>query len=113
MEKQYLESQISFFKNELEESKKTHNTLIQAVSNQNNDHLGSKGLVETNRNLSSAVDKFELRHKQLEHKYERLKKLKRLIKCYSLLSCGFCQSTMTLSEFPQHLMGCKDHFKKA
>ena len=29
---------------------------------------GSKGLVETNRNLSSAVDKFELRHKQLECK---------------------------------------------
>lgn len=32
MQKTYLENQISFFKSELENNKKAHNTLIMAVS---------------------------------------------------------------------------------
>ena len=77
--------------------------LISPLDSSNNFTGNSKGLVETNRNLSSAMDKQEIRFKQLEEKYERLKKLKRLIKCYSLLQCAYCQTMMSLSEFPAHL----------
>jgi hypothetical protein len=47
-------------------------------------------LVETNRNLSAAMDKIEMRCKILEEKGEKLKRFKKMVKSCSTLQCLHC-----------------------
>ncbi|EGR31286.1 hypothetical protein IMG5_114150 [Ichthyophthirius multifiliis] len=63
VEKQYLENQINFLQNQLDENKRLHDALLLALQQGLNKDEGenTNELVETNKNLSAAMDKLEQR----------------------------------------------------
>ena len=64
---------------------------ILASSNPSNDYQESTlELLETNRNLSAAMDKMEMRCKQLEEKVTKLKKFKKIVKNSCSITCLHC-----------------------
>jgi len=67
---------------------------------------GTSELVETNKNLSAALDKMEARCKVLEDKCEKLKKYKRMVKNSSSLQCAYCTKVISANIFLQHTTTC-------
>lgn len=61
---------------------------------------------ETNKHLSFALDKLELRCQQLEEKVERLKKFRKMIKNSSALQCKTCGKYLNSSVFSAHVTVC-------
>jgi hypothetical protein len=74
--------------------------------NTGGEHEGTNDLVETNRNLSAAVDKMEMRCKVLEEKNEKLKKYKRMVKNSTALQCLHCAKFISCNIFLQHITNC-------
>jgi PX domain. len=74
--------------------------------NTGGEHEGTNDLVETNRNLSAAVDKMEMRCKVLEEKNEKLKKYKRMVKNSTALQCLHCAKFISCNIFLQHIINC-------
>ena len=108
MEKSYLENQINFLKNQLEENKRLHDALLMALEQglHNGESEATNELVETNRHLSAAVDKMEARCKMLEEKIEKAKRFKRMVKNSSALQCAHCSKFISTNIFLQHLSNC-------
>lgn len=108
MEKTYLENQVSFLKNQLEENKRLHDALLMALEQglNNGESEATNELVETNRHLSAAVDKMEARCKILEEKIEKSKRFKRMVKNSSALQCVNCSKFISTNIFLQHIANC-------
>lgn len=108
IEKSYLENQVQFLKSQLEENKRLHDALLLALEQglTANDNDGTNELVETNKNLSAAVDKMEMRCKVLEDKNEKLKRYKRMIQNSLALQCIHCSKFIASNVFPQHMAAC-------
>lgn len=88
LEKSYLENQVTFLKNTLNENKRLHDALLVALqrtsivkveSVNTPQEESSNELVQTNKNLSSAMEKLESRCRLLEEKSEKLKKFKNIV----------------------------------
>ncbi|CAK64544.1 unnamed protein product (macronuclear) [Paramecium tetraurelia] len=113
VEKSYLENQVTFLKSQLDENKRLHDALLIALQSQNNpsnDYQESTlELLETNRNLSAAMDKMEMRCKQLEEKVTKLKKFKKIFKNSSSIVCINCNRQYQSNGFSQHLSTCIDN----
>lgn len=108
IEKSYLENQVGFLKSQLEENKRLHDALLLALEQgmHGNENEGTSELVETNKNLSAALDKMEARCKVLEDKCEKLKKYKRMVKNSSTLQCAYCSKFISANIFLQHTTTC-------
>ncbi|KAL4442538.1 hypothetical protein ABPG74_006940 [Tetrahymena malaccensis] len=108
IEKTYLENQVSFYKNQLEENKKLHDALLIALQQgmSKDDQESNNELVETNRNLSAAMDKIEQRCKLLEEKNEKLKQYKKMFKNSSALQCTHCSKFIANNIFLNHVNSC-------
>ena len=63
-------------------------------------------VMETNKHLSSALDKIEDRCQHQEHKIDKLKRFKRMIKNASFLTCKVCSKVIPTSAFGGHLSVC-------
>lgn len=108
MEKSYLENQNMFLKNQLEENKRLHDTLLRTIEmgiHNGGDDSGSD-LAETNRHLSSAIEKMERNCKELEEKVESGKKYKKMVKNSSRLQCVHCGKAFAPTVFLSHLNEC-------
>lgn len=77
LEKSYLENQVTFLKNTLNENKRLHDALLVALQRNKSFYSESVNapqeestneLVQTNKNLSSAMEKLESRCRLLEEK---------------------------------------------
>lgn len=71
LEKAYLENQVSFLKNTLNENKRLHDALLVALQQSIASSQGecNNQLVEANKNMSAALEKMQQRYKILEEKY--------------------------------------------
>jgi len=69
-----MSQQIEYLKNQLEDSKKIQETLINAIGKNKNENMKGNEILETNKNLSSALDRIENRCSTLEIKNKNLKK---------------------------------------
>jgi len=108
MEKFTLENQIQYLSIQLDETKKLHKGLLTAIENgrTGNETEGNMELVQTNKNLSAAMENMEVRCKLFEEKVEKLKKYKRMIRNASALQCVHCSKFISCSIFPQHIKNC-------
>lgn len=123
VEKSYLESQVTFFKSQLDENKRLHDALLMALQREiiffftsniflnleginSNDNENTNELVETNRYLSAAMEKIEIRCKILEEKAEKLKNFKKMVKNSSSMQCLHCSKHITNAIFLQHVDSC-------
>ena len=70
------------------------------------DNENTNELVETNRNLSAAVEKMEIRCKIFEEKIENSKKFKKMIKNSQSLQCLHCSKFISNNIFLQHISNC-------
>ncbi|KRX10134.1 Phox homologous domain [Pseudocohnilembus persalinus] len=108
VQKTYLENQVSFLKNQLDENKRLHDALLmalqQGMNHQDQENAGE--LMETNKNLSAAMEKMELRCSLLEEKNEKLKNFKKMVKNSSALQCIHCSKFISNTIFTQHLKNC-------
>lgn len=62
--------------------------------------------METNRNLSAALDKMDVRCKTLEEKSEKLKQYKKMVRNCLSLQCLHCQKMVTANAFGAHMQMC-------
>jgi len=71
-----MKQQIEYLKKQLDDSKKTQESLIQALGKNkvNKDIYNGSEMIETNKNLASALEKVENRCAVLENKNRALKK---------------------------------------
>jgi hypothetical protein len=89
---------------------KSHFLTVEALKQNIDKEVSSKmELVETNKNLSSAVARMEMRTKQAEEKIEGLKEYKNAIKNASCLQCRHCNKFIACAIFTQHLNICTHH----
>lgn len=79
----------------------------------NNDNENTNELVETNRYLSAAMEKIEIRCKILEEKAEKLKNFKKMVKNSSSMQCLHCSKNITNAIFMQHVSSCLSELQKA
>ncbi|CAG9329474.1 unnamed protein product [Blepharisma stoltei] len=99
-------------RNEAEsEAKELRNKLRNAQSektdrSEKTENNEPKIIYETNKYLSFAFEKLELRCQQLEEKVERLKKCKKLIKNCSALQCKICGKYLNSNVFSAHVIAC-------
>lgn len=63
-------------------------------------------LMESNRNLSAAMEKIELRCKVLEEKVAKYKQYKKMCSNSTALQCLHCNKLISNSIFYQHLNSC-------
>jgi len=80
-------------KKQLEDSKKTQDSLIQALGKNKADkdiYNGSE-MIETNKNLASALEKVENRCAVLENKNRALKKYYKIYKSSISIQCQKCR----------------------
>ena len=69
-------------------------------------------LVETNKNLSAALDKMEMRCKIFEEKLEKSKTFKKMIKNAISLQCLSCNKSISCNIFLNHITQC-NHFQQS
>lgn len=71
-----MKQQIEYLKKQLEDSKKTQDSLIEALGKNkvDKDIYNGSEMIETNKNLASALEKVENRCAVLENKNRALKK---------------------------------------
>ena len=108
LEKSYLENQVSFLKSTLNENKKLHDALLvalqQSVSASESENQNE--LAETNKNLTSALEKVQARCKVLEEKYERVKDFKKVMKSCLSMQCANCSKWVQTHAFSTHVQQC-------
>lgn len=88
-----MKQQIEQLKKQLEDSKKTQDSLIQALGKNKADkdiYNGSE-MIETNKNLASALEKVENRCAVLENKNRALKKYYKIYKSSISIQCQKCR----------------------
>lgn len=78
--------------------------LLEGINNNENENTNE--LVETNRYLSAAMEKMEIRCKILEEKCDKLKNFKKMIKNSCSLQCLHCSKHITPAIFLQHIATC-------
>ena len=96
-EKILLTSQINNLTKQLEDRPSTIEIKEDPLKNQ---------VMETNKHLSSALDKIEDRCQQQEHKIDKLKRFKRMVKNAQSLTCKVCAKCIPTSAFGGHLSVC-------
>jgi len=69
-----MKQQIDYLKSQLEDSKKVQETLINAIGKNKNDSFKGAELLETNKNLASALERVESRCATLDNKNKAMKK---------------------------------------
>lgn len=108
LEKSYLENQVSFLKNTVNENKRLHDALLVALQQSINtsENENNNELIEANKNLSAALDKMESRCKVLEEKYDRVKEFKKMLKSCQGMQCSSCGKTVQPALFTPHLEQC-------
>lgn len=74
----------------------------------NNEQEGKEDLVETNKNLSSAVERMESRCKVLEDKNDKLRRYKKMVKNAKSLQCTTCSKFISTHIFLQHISDCSN-----
>lgn len=105
MEKQYLDSQLRFYKEQIEENKKLQNTLLDALKNQMKEEDDSD-MVEKHKQLQSELGTAEGRLKLMQDKLYRYKQFKKMIKFSSNLQCINCSQSINPTSFLQHMSLC-------
>lgn len=68
---------------------------------------GTSELVETNKNLSAALDKLEQRCSLLDDKVISLKEFKKIVKNSTAVQCINCTKFIATKIFTQHLLVCR------
>ncbi|KAL4496242.1 hypothetical protein ABPG72_012979 [Tetrahymena utriculariae] len=108
VEKAYLENQVQFLQSQLDENKRLHDALLLALQQgmQKDEGENTNELVETNKNLSAAMDKLEQRCGMLDEKVIKLKEFKRMVKNCTSLQCINCSKFIANRIFLQHLNNC-------
>lgn len=105
MEKQYLENQLKFYKEQIEDNKKLQDTLLGALQQQlkvEDDSTASE-LLATNKNLGISLGKAEARIKALETKLGRYKLYKQMISGCKALQCKQTGKLVAKNDFLGHL----------
>jgi hypothetical protein len=105
MEKQYLDSQLRFYKEQIEENKKLQDTLLNALKNQMKNEDDSD-MIEKNKQLQSELGTADGRVKLMQDKLYRYKQFKKMIKFSSNLQCINCSAMVNPTSFLQHMSLC-------
>lgn len=108
LEKSYLENQVSFLKNTLNENKRLHDALLIAFqhSMSTSESEANSELIEANKNLASALQKMEERCKVLQQKYDRVKQFKKMMKNCQSMQCHNCGKWIQTHTFSAHIEQC-------
>lgn len=69
-----MKQQLDYFKSQFEDSKKIQETLINAIGKTKADNFKGSEVMETNKNLASALDRVESRCATLDSKNKAMKK---------------------------------------
>ena len=72
------------------------------------DNANTVELVETNKNLSAALDKMEIRCKILEEKFEKSRIFKKMVKNAISLQCLNCNKLISCNIFSNHITQCNN-----
>lgn len=110
-EKQYLENQINFYKDQIDDNKKLQDTLLGALQQQlkvDDDNTASE-LLATNKNLGTSLGKAEARIKSLETKLGRYKLYKQMVAGAKAFQCKETGKMINKNGFLAHLQ----HLEKA
>ena len=107
-EKQYLDGQLIFYKQQMEENKKMHEALINALSNQIK-HEDDNDVIEKNTKLRAELGTTEGKLRLLQEKLGRYKQFKKMIKSTSTVQCKDCTKIISTQVFLQHMSVCSQN----
>jgi hypothetical protein len=105
VEKQYLENQIKFYKDQIDDNKKLQDTLLGALQQQlklDEDNTATE-LLATNKNLGTSLGKAEARIKALETKIGRYKLYKQMVAGAKAFQCKETGKMIAKNAFLAHL----------
>lgn len=105
VEKSYLENQINFYKDQIDDNKKLQDTLLGALQQQlkiDDDNTASE-LLATNKNLGTSLGKAEARIKSLETKLCRYKLYKQMVAGAKAFQCKETGKMISKNGFLAHL----------
>eukprot|EP00347_Sterkiella_histriomuscorum_P021939 403332245 len=105
-EKQFLQEQLSFSQKHIEENKKMHEVLLQAINSRSQDKDQDSQLLQVNKNLSETIGKVEQRNQQLQQKLSLIKIYQRVFKHSQSMQCKFCQVFFPSEIFVDHVKSC-------
>lgn len=95
---------VIFLKDKLNDSIIQKHSYIEGMQKEDDENTGE--LLETNKNLSAAMDKLEQRCGMLDEKVNRLKDFKRMVKNSNSMQCVNCSKFISTRVFLQHLNVC-------
>lgn len=101
-----MKQQIDYLKSQLDDSKKIQETLISALGKTKTDNFKGNEIVESNKNLSSALERVESRCMLLENKNKSLKKYQRQVKSCVSMQCCQCRKYIYTNLFESHINFC-------
>lgn len=113
IEENYKEKQIENLQNQLEETKMIYdeviNTLKSSITKEKEDksrYLDYKEIVDSNKNLSSALSSYEVRCIKYEEKIEEYKYIRSIISSGACVQCGTCKKMYSLEVYKEHYEEC-------
>ena len=121
-----LENEVNFMKGKLEEGQKVQEAFKMAIErkitslnsfkifidgvnfndNENIQTLNNCELVETNKNISTSLEKSEIRCKDMQDKLSHIKLFKKMVNNSSSLQCLHCSQNVLVGVFIPHLISC-------
>ena len=105
VEKQYLDNQLKFYKEQVDDNKKLQETLLGALQQQlrvDDDNTASE-LLATNKNLGTSLGKAEARIKALETKVNRYRLYKQMVAGAKAFQCKETGKLIQKNAFLGHL----------